>query len=73
MAPMSSDDDFYEDDEPVSELLAAYDRGERGFTAPPSEAPWSLNQRQDTYSMSTSVVRSPLTEVPAPTVMELSR
>lgn len=28
-----NDDDFYEDDEPVEDVLAAFERGEKGLTA----------------------------------------
>jgi hypothetical protein len=35
MRSMDSDD-FYEDDEPVEEIMAAFERGEKGVTAPPS-------------------------------------
>lgn len=27
--------DFYEDDEPIEDVLAAFDAGEKGLTAPP--------------------------------------
>jgi hypothetical protein len=64
------DDDFYEDDEPVSELLAAFDRGQQGFTALPTAMPWSLNQRQVSYATGASVFRTPLTEPAASTYME---
>jgi hypothetical protein len=33
-----NDDDSYEDDEPVEKILAAFDRGEKGRTAPPVTA-----------------------------------
>jgi hypothetical protein len=29
-------DDFYEDDEPVEKIMAAFERGEKGVTASPS-------------------------------------
>jgi hypothetical protein len=34
MTSMDSDD-FYEDDEPLEEIVAAFERGEKGLTAPP--------------------------------------
>ncbi|MCA1708412.1 MAG: hypothetical protein LC808_36095 [Actinobacteria bacterium] len=37
---MSEGSDFYEDDEPVEKIRAAFERGEKGFTAPRD-----LNQR----------------------------
>ncbi len=30
-----ADEDFYEDDEPLEKIVAAFERGERGVTAPP--------------------------------------
>jgi hypothetical protein len=35
MGLMTNDDDFYEDDEPVEAVLAAFNAGEKGLTAPP--------------------------------------
>lgn len=32
---MSDIDDFYEEDEPVEDVVAAWDSGEKGTTAPP--------------------------------------
>lgn len=31
-------DDFYEDDEPVEDVLAAFNAGEKGYTVPPVPA-----------------------------------
>lgn len=28
--------DFYEDDEPIEEIVGTFDRGEKGLTAPPT-------------------------------------
>ena len=36
------DEDFYEDDEPVEKVWEAFDRGEKGLTAPPPNA-WTWN------------------------------
>lgn len=33
---MAAAGDFYEDDEPLEDVLNAYDTGEKGVTAPPS-------------------------------------
>jgi hypothetical protein len=35
MADYDDEEDFYEDDQPVEEVLAAFDRGEKGITWPP--------------------------------------
>ncbi len=51
---MTNDDDFYEDDEPVEDVVDAFESGEPGITAPPSAvyiswmpgAPQVLNGRQ---------------------------
>jgi|GEM_PF-4862528 len=33
---IATTEDFYEDDEPLDDVLAAFDRGAKGVTAPPS-------------------------------------
>lgn len=46
---MSSHAGFYEDDEPVDEIAAAFEQGIKGVTAPPREEAMNLsNQPQDT-------------------------
>lgn len=35
MGGVDYDDDFYEEDEPLEDLIAAFERGEKGVTAPP--------------------------------------
>jgi hypothetical protein len=35
MGDMGTPDGFYEDDEPVEDVIAAFERGEQGFTRPP--------------------------------------
>jgi hypothetical protein len=39
MADFDTDEDFYEDDQPVEEVLAAFQQGEKGITGP--AMPWS--------------------------------
>lgn len=34
---MAAPGDFYEDDEPLEDVLHAYEAGEKGVTAPPGE------------------------------------
>lgn len=36
--PRSFESDFYEEDEPIEKILAIFDRGVKGVTAPPEEA-----------------------------------
>ena len=36
MADYDEDEDFFEADEPAEKIHAAFDRGEKGITAPPS-------------------------------------
>jgi hypothetical protein len=35
MSDMTSDTEFYEDDEPVEKILDAFERGQKGITARP--------------------------------------
>ena len=35
MTDMTSDSEFYEEDEPVEKVVAAFERGEKGVTARP--------------------------------------
>jgi len=36
-----SDDDFYVEDEPLEDIIAAWNAGEKGYTAPPVRTYWS--------------------------------
>jgi hypothetical protein len=36
--PRSFDSDFYEEDEPIEKIMAIFERGPKGVTAPPYEA-----------------------------------
>ncbi len=40
----ANDDEFFVPDEPVAELLAAYEAGEKGVTAPPEGAQRTTSQ-----------------------------
>jgi hypothetical protein len=65
--PRSFDSDFYEEDEPIEKILAIFERGVKGVTAPPDEAadalvtvdpsPWLLGRTARRYVGRSPVVR----------------
>lgn len=51
MGTTMSEQDFYEDDEPVQKIRAAFVRGEKGTTQRPTEAPSALSASWDSSSL----------------------
>jgi hypothetical protein len=65
--PRSFESDFYEEDEPIEKILAIFEQGAKGVTAPPEEAaddlvtvdpsPWLLGRTGRRYVGRVPVVR----------------